>query len=1062
MASDCSCPDWANPCKHLAAVYLVLANEIDQDPFILFELRGIRREELIGAAGFQRNVAAKDGFVPVKEVVADPMQEREFTAGGLPERASELRAISSLLADAPLFYRHDNFKKILVNAYEALASAEMEQREVYFPKLKNAGVRLIYGSGGSHLFHAEAFYLGEDAFGYDIADKTAAYAVPVAEDGGLTLRRVKGEVTTARYLLGQLLKTNLITEGTPEMRFLSAAASAALLLARLSLFIPEVVPEGRGKFAVRYRPLANDTQVREVMDTLTAMYPEGLIYRKKDKAVLTGRDGVEEVLSLYLSFMVREYAGCPWDEPLCRAFFIMDTYEASSFSMKQTIKAAADWLAPLTMSVGRYSPVLRVELPQGRQRKFRLWLDVEDREDPLHPPVALGDVFAGKKVFGCPCGEILDGVGRTIAVAGEYCSELKELLDHKGEPLAMSAEELPVFLSRAKGTLSMLGIRIILPKELHSMVSARLVLAAKSRRKNMNYLSLAEMMDFSLEVSLGDERVSKEEFMALTANARGIVRFRDQYLLLDPDEVNRLLGRLNKPLPAMDSAKLLRAGLTGETEDAVFAADETLQNLLDDLHRVEDVSLPRSLQATLRPYQERGFRWLYTNRKRGLGSCLADDMGLGKTLQVIALLLKLKEEGSLENPALVICPTTLLGNWEKECARFAPQLRATVRHGSQREWSVGGVDVVITSYGVARNDKEMMAKVPWSLLVIDEAQNIKNADTAQAKAIKELNAQGYIAMSGTPVENRLDELWSIFHFILPGYLGSRDAFSRRFAVPIEKYRDSKQADTLRKATAPFILRRMKSDKKIIADLPDKIIKNQFCRLTAEQAVLYQQVLQRELSVIENSEGMERRGLILRLLTSLKQICNHPVHYAKKGTPRPMHSGKAQLVFERIAQIVEHGEKALIFTQYREMGEILTEMLASLHNLDIPFFHGGLTRKKREHLVETFQNNPDCPLMIVSLKAGGTGLNLTAATHVVHYDLWWNPAVEDQATDRAYRIGQRSNVTVHRFVTLGTLEEKIDAILTAKKELAEITVSTGETWLTEMTNRELRELFTLTG
>jgi len=513
-------------------------------------------------------------------------------------------------------------------------------------------------------------------------------------------------------------------------------------------------------------------------------------------------------------------------------------------------------------------------------------------------------------------------------------------------------------------------------------------------------------------------------------------------------------------LPKMDWAKLLRAGLTGEAGIAIFEADETLKKLLADLYKVHEVTVPPGLAARLRPYQERGFRWLYTNRERGLGSCLADDMGLGKTVQVIALLLKLKEEGGLKTPALVVCPTTLLGNWEKECARFAPGLQVAVCHGPDRKLTPKGFDVILTSYGVVRNDQKQFAKTRWSLLIIDEAQNIKNADTAQSRALKEIKADGYVAMSGTPVENRLDELWSIFDFLMPGYLGSRNAFSRRFAVPIEKYRDYEKAAMLRKATAPFILRRMKTDKKVISDLPDKIIKNQYCRLTPQQAALYQQVLERELALVENSEGMERRGIIFRLMTSLKQICNHPVHFSKKGIPQPDHSGKAELAFERIRQIIRDREKALIFTQYKEMGSVLVQMLES--ELDVPllFFHGSLQRKKREQLVETFQNDPSCPLMVVSLKAGGTGLNLTAASHVLHYDLWWNPAVEDQATDRAYRIGQTKNVTIHRFVTLGTLEEKIDAIISAKKELAAMTISAGETWLTEMSDQQLKELFTL--
>ncbi|MCL4464085.1 MAG: DEAD/DEAH box helicase, partial [Firmicutes bacterium] len=551
-----------------------------------------------------------------------------------------------------------------------------------------------------------------------------------------------------------------------------------------------------------------------------------------------------------------------------------------------------------------------------------------------------------------------------------------------------------------------------------------------------------------------------EEFKKLAADASGIVRYRDSYLLLKPEEVDRILAQLKKPLPKLGPAQLLRAGLTGEVGDVRFEHDAVLAKLLADLHTERDLSIPAGLQASLRPYQERGLRWLYGNYGRGLGSCLADDMGLGKTLQVIALILKLKEEGKLRRPALVVCPTTLLSNWEKECARFAPSLNVTVCHGPDRELQTSGTDIIITSYGVARNDKELLSKKRWGLLVIDEAQNVKNTDSAQAIALQSLRADGYVAMSGTPVENKLDELWSIFNIILPGFLGSRKEFAQRFAVPVEKYRDTERARLLRKATAPFLLRRMKSDKTVLSDLPEKVIKNEYCRLTAEQAALYHEVLEREMKKISDSDGMARRGLIFSLMTSLKQICNHPAHFSKKGQPEPHYSGKADMALALLKQIVQRNEKTLIFTQYKEMGELLVQMLESKLSLPVSFFHGSLQRKSREKLVEAFQSDPASRLMVVSLKAGGTGLNLTAATHVIHYDLWWNPAVEDQATDRAYRIGQKNNVTVHRFVTLGTLEEKINTMLETKKELANLTVSAGETWLTEMSDSELREIFNL--
>jgi len=381
-------------------------------------------------------------------------------------------------------------------------------------------------------------------------------------------------------------------------------------------------------------------------------------------------------------------------------------------------------------------------------------------------------------------------------------------------------------------------------------------------------------------------------------------------------------------------------------------------------------------------------------------------------------------------------------------------------HGPERQLITAHTDLVITTYGLLRREVEKFKKRKWNLIIIDEAQNIKNADSKQTKTVKALKGSGSIALSGTPVENRLTELWSIFDYLNPGYLGTRQNFIRRFAMPIEKYRDQRKIALLQKATAPFIMRRMKTDRSIIQDLPDKIVKNEYCYLSKEQTAIYQRVVDTNIQEISNSEGIARRGLVFKLMTSLKQICNHPVHYTKKGTVVKEHSGKAEMAISLLEKIVSAREKVLLFTQYKEMGNLLVQLIQTELQITPLFFHGSLTRKKREIMIEDFQNGNVSPIMIISLKAGGTGLNLTAATNVIHYDLWWNPAVEAQATDRTYRIGQSRKVVVRRLITIGTFEEKIDEMISAKKELAELTVSTGEKWLSELSNQELKEIFKL--
>jgi len=655
-------------------------------------------------------------------------------------------------------------------------------------------------------------------------------------------------------------------------------------------------------------------------------------------------------------------------------------------------------------------------------------------------------------------------VAHQISTASTYFPPLKTVLSSKGKksPL-IDPLEMARFIQNGQYIFNMLGIRVIVPKELKILSSPQLSLAVKLKageKQNISYFNLEEMLTFSWEVALGDLKLTRKEFLQLVKSAAGVVKFKEHYLLLQPEEVARIVKKLNQPLPKLSSAEIMQASITGQTANIFFHSDDKLRKMIDELTRFKLVKLPKSLKVVLRPYQKRGFQWLYSNADKGLGSCLADDMGLGKTIQAITLILKLKEEKKLDHPALVICPTTLVGNWLKECNKFVPSLKALTYHGLERRLITAHADLVITTYGLLRREVEKFKKRNWNLIIIDEAQNIKNADSKQTKTVKALKSSGSIALSGTPVENHLTELWSIFDYLNPGYLGTRQNFSRRFAMPIEKYRDQRKIALLQKATAPFIMRRMKTDRSIIQDLPDKIVKNEYCYLSKEQTAIYQRVVDTNIQEISNSEGIARRGLVFKLMTSLKQICNHPVHYTKKGTVVKEHSGKAEMAISLLEKIVSAREKVLLFTQYKEMGNLLVQLIQTELRIAPLFFHGSLTRKKREIMIEDFQNGNVSPIMIISLKAGGTGLNLTAATNVVHYDLWWNPAVEAQATDRTYRIGQNRNVIVHRLITIGTFEEKIDEMISAKKELAELTISTGEKWLSELSNRELKEIFKL--
>lgn len=514
-----------------------------------------------------------------------------------------------------------------------------------------------------------------------------------------------------------------------------------------------------------------------------------------------------------------------------------------------------------------------------------------------------------------------------------------------------------------------------------------------------------------------------------------------------------------------------------------------LQRVFDRLKlHAPDMTLdePTGFVGQLRPYQRRGLAWLAYLRTLGLGGCLADDMGLGKTIQAIALHLHTRNRAAAalagddtehgdangaaaRQPTLLICPTSVMANWRHEIERFAPGLRVLVHHGNTRLAGDEFVqtstqhDFIITSYGTARRDIDLLLLRQWDDVILDEAQNIKNPNAKQSQAVRRIQAHNRVALTGTPVENHLSELWSIIHFLNPGYLGGFEHFRKRYIVPIERYNDDERAAQLRRLVQPILLRRLKTDPAIISDLPEKNEMIVYCSLADEQRQLYAQVVQDSLGVIDQSAGLQRRGLVLGLITKLKQICNHPAHYLKTGAEGMdlakirRRSGKLSRLHDMLEEALTAGDQALIFTQFVEMGTLLQGYLNAALGVDVLFLHGGTPAKNRERMVQHFQSEDGPPIFILSLRAGGFGLNLTRANRVFHYDRWWNPAIENQATDRAFRIGQLRNVQVHKFVTAGTLEERIHEMIESKVQLAEQIMGSGEEWLTEMNTDELRAL-----
>ena len=639
------------------------------------------------------------------------------------------------------------------------------------------------------------------------------------------------------------------------------------------------------------------------------------------------------------------------------------------------------------------------------------------------------------------------------------------------------------FLREGAPVLEEAGFGVLAPPWWRS-TRTRLGLRLKAKTRSAGGSSAAAigldgLCDVRWEVALGDDRLDLAELRALARLKQPLVRVRGQWVELRAGDIEAAIAAVGKKGTStqMAAGDILRAALglvpTSDGDGGLplteVEADGWLGGLLAGAEdrRLQSRPTPDGFAGQLRPYQERGLGWLAFLGDLGLGACLADDMGLGKTAQLLALLV---DERALTprspGPTLVVCPMSLVGNWQRETERFAPDLSVYVHHGPDRldgrafTRQAKKADLVLSTYGLATRDQQLLATVPWRRLVLDEAQQIKNSAARTTQSVRAIPAERRIAMTGTPVENRLAELWSIMQFLNPGLLGSEKSFRERFAIPIERMGDDEAAAHLRRVTAPFVLRRLKTDRTIIADLPDKIEMKEFCTLTREQATLYQAVVDDMLDRIDNSEGMERRGLVLATMMKLKQVCNHPAHFLADGSALPGRSGKLTRLTEVLEEAVQEGDRALVFTQFTEMGDMLERYLRRHLASEVLWLHGGVPKKKRDAMVERFQGAEGPPVFLLSLKAGGTGLNLTAATHVVHFDRWWNPAVENQATDRAFRIGQQRNVQVRKFICGGTLEERIDAMIEVKRALAERIVGSGEGWITEMSTEQLREVIAL--
>jgi uncharacterized Zn finger protein len=1029
LPMQCSCPDWAVPCKHLAATINMLSREIDGNPFLVFSLRGLNLADELK----KRNIEIKEHsnqlpslseFVLTindEDIPVESMQAIDFT-----QIPNLMDALISVLPANTSFYSGKDFAPVYHKALKKIA--------------REAERALLQPPTDSPVFY--------------VSDKPK---LNISSNGPLMLNGIKG-VKILSTLLDKLpqVAPQALLALQPELATLHTLRLTALHLLSKGAVVAQIFERNKTDIGLLWLPALLDPSVKALMSALAATLPASANILTIEQQSITPLQQVVTLCSLMLSDLIwREGWNSDSSSAVNQLFFIDGKARFNGVGEGQIPGSILQWLSRFHLGQRDYAPVLW--LSEGDKADFELSLGIRSKSaetTPLALSTILTDADWQARRF---------SILQSVSLLADFFPPINDYLkSHASQPISISSDALPQLLQETLPIIRLLGIRAILPKALEKILRPKLSMKVTGTPTDSGgFLSMADLFAFNWTVAIGEHQLSFDEFEQLVQSASGVIRFKGEYVFLDPAEIAKLQAQLAKP-PKVSGAELARVALAGEYLGAGVALDQAAQSLLKQLIDTGESALPDEIHATLRPYQQRGYDWLYRNAQLGLGSVIADDMGLGKTLQVITALLKLKQDGALQtDKALIVVPTSLLTNWQKEIARFAPDLSVDIYHGSKRSLDASRPDILLTTYGVVRSAATEIKALGWRMLVIDEAQNIKNPAAAQTKAVKSIAAKSFVAISGTPVENRLSEYWSIMDFANRGYLGTLPHFIKEYATPIQTHRDMQVASRFKKVTAPFLLRRLKSDKTIISDLPDKIEQDQFCELSPSQTALYESVVREGLAAISGeSEAFKKQGLVLQMILALKQICNHPAQYLKKGDDAFELSGKGQRFLELLDDIYANHEKVLIFTQYREMGEILARWIAQRFGQAPAFLHGGVSRPKRDEMVDTFQNDRTERALILSLKAGGTGLNLTAASNVIHFDLWWNPAVEAQATDRAYRIGQHSNVQVHRLITRATFEEKINDMIKAKKDLADLAVGTGETWIGNLSGEELKAVFAL--
>jgi SNF2 family DNA or RNA helicase len=1048
MAHSCSCPDGADTCKHIAALYYVLSREVDAAPHILFKLRGLDLTEAAACrgAGLECNLdppfaltgSSEDGII------------EESGPCAIDEIPNCVSLISSLLPPRPLFLPQRDFALLLaqfyhesLRAYAWVLPDEPTADEEHRASRSQWSVQCDVAAVGADMTFVQQTVRG-DVRRHGVYEAFLQFRAFSLDDGA----------ESYRFLLHLFKFLNLVICAGAFVPYPFVQRGELKIVWLVYDKLKEIRDSLRRLYACTNKMLCIDAKVKEGGS-------RGYVLKRGGGAVYAdGKSLVNLISCSLLSEFVRRSGFGIGEGGVKIQSFLNCFFQGTRFDVRSPAKRS------LPLAVKRWLAVLHTDFSAYKYR-----ISLKERS----PLVAAKDAAAGADI------EPTFAIRFEVQIEGSYiplkdAAQRDDALDILKAPTALSnylpeirelslktsivlkEERLVNFLDYASDILARLGIEIALPKKLHRDLRPRLILRVDAKNTSsgslVKYMEIDSLLNFTWQMAIGDAVLSQAEFETLVRQKCSVVRFKDQYIRIDPVQLSELFKKAeseNRKKVTPDA--FLREHFAGNAQLSV-QADKLVSALLE----TKTHPAPPGLNATLRAYQLTGYNWILSLLHAGFGAILADDMGLGKTIQAIAVILHLKEQGRLSGATLIIAPAALLFNWERELSTFAPTLSVARYHGKDRTLDAES-DILLTTYQTAVRDHAKLREKTFAFLIVDEAHLMKNEDTHLSQTIKQLHSDYRLALSGTPVENRLEDLRSLFDYIVPGYLGAKETFKKEYRIPIEVDRRKDAAGLLRRITAPFLLRRLKTDKNIISDLPDKIVCNEYSALEKEQAALYQSIVRSALEKIEHAaDGAVRSALVLGLLTALKQVCDHPRVYDKESPCTSKLSGKATLLVTLLRAILDGGERTLIFSQYVETLQCLHTIIVDELGEDAPLYHGAMNQKARSQAIDQFQNGGSSKIMLVSLRAGGLGLNLTAASRVIHYDLWYNPAVEAQATDRAFRIGQTRNVFVHRLIAKNTFEEKIDKMLSSKKELADMTVASGESWLSKMTNQELKALF----